>query len=249
MTRDADANHDLRRHPGWWARLEGNEFDLAALAATLDASIPVRIQRFADRYYLRLGVFEQLHDSHEVETRAGEVLRILNGAARIQYGNNREARVDAAARVQPDGQIQHFIHASAMLHARSRLSATITINGESGPAAREPTITERATEIALSDPRAERALRIFGRDDADYRDLYHVLEIAEAAGAGRLYADGSVTKAEVRRFKHTANSLHALGDRARHGHEPTDPPSEPMPFTEAQALIGRVLRAWLVASP
>ena len=103
--------------------------------------------------------------------------------------------------------------------------------------------------MALADQNAERALRIFGRDDADYRDLYHVLEIAEAAVGNRLFSDGTVTKAEIRRFKHTANSVHALGDAARHGHESTNPPSAPTPFDEAQALIQRVLSAWLGARP
>lgn len=100
----------------------------------------------------------------------------------------------------------------------------------------------------MSDPQAERALRIFGRDDVDYRDLYHVFEIAEAAIGNRIYSDGTVTAAEVSRFKHTANSVHALGDQARHGHEATQPPSQPMSFPEAQALVGRVLRVWFDAT-
>jgi hypothetical protein len=241
--------HELRRHPGWWARLEGDEFDLKALASTLDDRSPAQIHQFDGRYYLRIAEFDQFRESGDVETRASEILRVLNGAARVQYGNNREVRVDAAARVQRDGQIQHFIHASGTIHARARLSATLTVNGESVPAAREPTIAERALEAALNDPQAERALRIFGRDDADYRDLYHVLEIAEAASGDNIYSEGTVMKADVRRFKHTANSVHALGDQARHGHEPTKPPSQPMPFPEAQALIGRVLRAWFIAKP
>jgi hypothetical protein len=155
--------------------------------------------------------------------------------------------LDVAARVQPDGQIQHFIHVSGTIHARTRLSATMTVNGESVPVAREPTIVERAVDMALNDPQAERALRVFGRNDADYRDLYHILEIAEAAIGSGIYSDGTVTTAEVRRFKHTANSVHALGDRARHGHEATQPPSQPTLFAEAQALIGRVLRVWFAA--
>jgi hypothetical protein len=130
---------------------------------------------------------------------------------------------------------------------RARVSATLTVNGESVAATREPSITEQAIEAASSDSQAERALRIFGRDDADYRDLYHVLEIAEAASGNGIYSDGTVTTAEVGRFKHAANSLHALGDQARHGHETTTPPQNPMSFTDAQALVGRVLRVWLRA--
>lgn len=247
MTEAPRTNHELRGQPGWWARLEGDGFDVEALAAALDDRSPAQIRRFDGRYYLRMAEFDQIHDSGDVETRASEVLRIVNGAARIQYGDNREVRVDAVARVQLDGQIQHFIHASGTIHARTRLSATLTVNGVPVLEPREPTITARAVETALHDPQAERALRIFGRDDADYRDLYHVFEIAEAAIGGSLYSDGTVSKAQVGRFKHTANSVHALGDGARHGREVTNPPTEPMPFAEAQALIGRVLCAWFSA--
>jgi hypothetical protein len=248
MTDVPDPNQELRLHPGWWARLEGQEFDLKALAGALGDRSPVRIREFDDRYYLRMAEFDQLDESGDVETRAGEVLRIVNGAARVQYGDSLEVRVNAAARVHPNGQIEHFVHLSATVQARARVSATLAVDGESVRAAPEPTIAERAVEAALNDLQAERALRIFGRDDVDYRDLYHVFEIAEAAIGSRIYSDGTVTTAEVRRFKHTANSVHALGDQARHGHEATQPPSQPTSFAEAHALVGRVLRAWFAAT-
>jgi len=249
MTAPLDPNQELRLHPGWWARLDGEPFDLEALAGALGDRSAVQVVQFDGRYYMRMAELDQINDSGDVETRAGEVLRVVNGAARIQYGDNREVRVDAVASVQPNGQIQHFIHASATLQLRARVSASLTVNGESRLAAREPTITERAMGTALNDPQAERALRIFGRDDVDYRDLYHVLEIAEAAVGDGIYSDGTVTTAEVRRFKHTANSVHALGDQARHGHETTQPPPHPTSFAEAQALVARVVRVWFAVTP
>jgi hypothetical protein len=96
-----DANQQLRRHPGWWARLEGEEFDLEALAGALGDRSPVQIRQFDGRYYLRMAELDELTDSGDVETRAGEVLRTVNGAARVQYGDNREVQVDAAARGSP----------------------------------------------------------------------------------------------------------------------------------------------------
>jgi hypothetical protein len=192
--------------------------------------------------------FDQLDESADVETRASEVLRIVNGGARVLYGDSREVRVDAVAKVEPNGQIPHFVHLSGAIYARGRVSATVTVNGSTVPEPPEPTIAEQAVAAALSDRQVERALRIFGRDDFDYRDLYHVLEIAEAAIGSGIYSDGTVTRAEVRRFKHTANSVHALGDQARHGHEATQPPTKPMSFPEAQALVRRVLDAWFSAT-
>lgn len=246
MTDAPDPNQELRLHRGWWARLDGEPLDLEALAEALGDRSTVQVCQFDGRYYMRMAEFDQINESGVVETRAGEVLRVANGAARVQYGDNSEVRVDAVASVQPDGQIQHFIHASSTLHVRARISTTLTVTGEPRPAVRQSTITEQAIEAALGDSRAERALRIFGRNDVDYRDLYHVFEIAEAAIGNGIYSDGTVTTAEVRRFKHTANSVHALGDQARHGHETTQPPPNPTSFAEAQALV---LRAWFAATP
>lgn len=245
MTETPDPNHELRLQPGWWARLKGHDFDLEALANALGDSSPVRVRRFDGPYYMWMAEFDTVNDSDAVETRASEVLRVVNGAARVEHGDSREVRVDAVANVQPNGQIQHFVHLSATLQARARISATLTVSGSHESAVPEPTITERAVEAALGDPQVERALRIFGRDDVDYRDLYHVFEIAKAAIGDSTYADGTVTRAEVERFKRTANSVHALGDQARHGHETTNPPRRSTSFADAQALVGRVLRAWL----
>jgi hypothetical protein len=112
MTGESDPNQELRLHPGWWARLEGEALDLEALAGALGDRSPVQVRQFDGRYYLRMEEFDQIKGSGDVETRASEILRVINGAARVQHGNNHEVRVDAAANVQPDGTIQHTVHLS-----------------------------------------------------------------------------------------------------------------------------------------
>jgi hypothetical protein len=77
MTDAPDPNRELRLHPGWCARLEGQEFDLEALAGAIGDQGPVQIRQFDGRYYLRMAEFDQLDESSDVETRAGEDLRIL----------------------------------------------------------------------------------------------------------------------------------------------------------------------------
>ncbi|MBD1811084.1 hypothetical protein NDA07_18880 [Microcoleus vaginatus DQ-U2] len=53
------------------------------------------------------------------------------------------------------------------------------------------------------------------------------------------------TKDKISQFTHTANSQSAIGDDARHGVERNDPPKEPMPKSEAVALIRNLLKQWL----
>jgi hypothetical protein len=239
-----DANRELRVRRGWWARLEGEELELLTLAN--EVQLPdVDVEELDGRFYLWADAFQAIEEDQGVlvEGRAEEIVRVLNGAARITHTNHREVRVDAAARVSDDGAIKHFIHMRANLTMRGRMTAKLTVGSEQQ--AEPPSRISVAASRGLEEADAERALRIFGRDDADFRDLYHFFEIAEAALGGALFADGMVTKAEVERFTRTAQSPSALGDAARHGIEHSQPPAEPMPLPEARSLIGRILRAWL----
>jgi hypothetical protein len=101
--------------------------------------------------------------------------------------------------------------------------------------------------VASSDEQVQRALRLFGAGDRDWRELYKVLEVIEADVGGPRAIDiaGWADEATLRRFKHTANSLGALGDGARHAAETTQPPQNPMPLEDATAMVRDVLRSWI----
>ncbi len=242
-----DRNTELRKHPGWWARLAGEALDLETLATSVRLPT-IEVRKLDDRYYLRADDFQDASESGEVERRAEEILRVLNGADRVMYGNSHEVHVDAATKVHADGRIENFVHISADLTARSRVSATLTVAGQQETVEPPPSEIDRLTAKALGNANVERALRIFGRDDADYRDLYYVFEIAEEALGAGMFADGTVTTAEVERFTRTAQSPTVLGDAARHGRERKGqtPPAKPMGLEEAKALIRRILRVWLL---
>jgi hypothetical protein len=236
-------------HPGWWARLVGEGLDLQTLADSV--RLPeVEVRSFDGRYYLCAEELQAATDeqSGDAERRAEEIVRVLNGAARVEHGNHREVHVDAAAKVREDGSIQHFVHLSGTIAARDRMSATLTVDGEAQPVLPPPSRIEQTAAKAFKDANAERALRIFGRDDLDYRDLYYVFEIVREAIEGDMFADGTVTRAEVDLFRHTAQSPTALGDAARHGSDRgQQPPAKPMPFDEARGLVRRILRIWLMS--
>lgn len=245
---EPDSNAELRRNSGWWARLAGDALDLQTLAESVRLAA-VQVRQLDGRFYLRADDLQgaSSEQSGDVERRAEEILRVLNGAARVEHGNSREVHVDAATRVHVDGRIENFVHAPAHLTARSRMSATLTVTGQQETAEPPPSVIDRLAAKGLADTNIERALRIFGRDDVDYRDLYNVFEIAEEALGAGMFADGTVTKPEVRRFKHTPQSPTVLGDAARHGRERgRQPPANPMSFDDARDLVRRILRVWLL---
>jgi len=52
---------------------------------------------------------------------------------------------------------------------------------------------------------------------------------------------------DLKRFKHSANSVSVGGDVSRHGKELTSPPANPMSVEEASAYVTYLLSAWLGA--
>jgi len=67
------------------------------------------------------------------------------------------------------------------------------------------------------------------------------------SGAESVINRGWIRKDKIRNFKHTANSVSAVGDDARHGTKIHLPPQSPMSFVEAESLITHLLKNWLGA--
>lgn len=230
--------------PGWWVRLDGDRLDLKGLADQLSGDL-LRVVPHGDRVYLHAADFESFSadDSAAVNRRAAEILRIVNGAARVSIGDHHPVSVSATALVNTDGSIQHTVHAAASLALGPRMRTKASVTGQ--PERSEPSEIERVSLRGLANSDAERALRIFGRDDGDYRDLYFVFEIVRAAAGSRMYEEEWASRSEVARFRRTANSPTVLGEDARHGAERTESPKDPMPLEEAGELIRRLLALWL----
>ncbi len=76
--------------------------------------------------------------------------------------------------------------------------------------------------------------------------VYAVADIANSAGGtDTVVNSGLVSRTQLRRFKHSANSVNAAGDEARHGVEPRTPPADPMTIAEARSLVDILLSRWL----
>jgi hypothetical protein len=110
------------------------------------------------------------------------------------------------------------------------------------PTTGSPTSTPASSKNAAA-PRD--AIATLGREDVRWHDLYHVFEIVRAEVGDEICAQGWATKADVNRFKHTANDRGTIGREARHGHRRWNPPANPMTFDEARNLIHGIVRSWL----
>ena len=104
---------------------------------------------------------------------------------------------------------------------------------------------------ADSDTAVEKVLRIYGSSELTFRDLYVIYEIVEhdVGGLESLAARGWATKSDIRRFKHTANSVSSLGDQARHGADSSAPPKVPTTLSEARELVASLVKSWIASKP
>ena len=100
-----------------------------------------------------------------------------------------------------------------------------------------------SVDVAGTDAEVQRILHLRDTATLDWVALYRILEAIKASVD--VVAQGWVPKNELKRFKHTANSVAAVGDEARHGTEPQRPPKQPMKIEEARTLIDSILTHWL----
>jgi hypothetical protein len=105
-------------------------------------------------------------------------------------------------------------------------------------------------QLAAGDKAIAKVLRLLSASDAmTWVGLYRIHEVIEddAGGQHKLEKQGWGSTDDLRRFKHSANSMQVGGDKSRHGKEPQVPPKNPMTLAEAEAYAKYIVQAWLAS--
>jgi hypothetical protein len=234
---------------GWWVKLEGDERDLRELAAHFDSPALEVIQDDA-LYWLGSADFAGLTDPEAVKARGRLLLTLASGALHVEFGRFDPPRITAAVLVDESGAKQNFIHVSSSIRLHGEINARVQRTRPDGQIevvelVAPPAQTSEWADLARNDTDLEDVLAILGRDDVRWHDLYHVFEVVEADVGSRMFADEWTTKAAIERFTRTANSRHAIGGEARHGHDRFQPPKNPLSQREAHDLVLGLVRHWL----
>jgi hypothetical protein len=165
-------------------------------------------------------VNEQLAQSEPV-TKANEIVTFLSGIAALLFGSSEPLTVAGVRDIRPDGT------SSAYAVARSEGMAIVDgdvraqLIGADGKMVPQPLPASPVPEwldMALSDPHVAKAFRLRSCGALDFTGLYRAYEVIEGALGGQkaVIARCNVSKTEIRRLKHTADSVAAAGDEARH---------------------------------
>jgi len=229
--------------------LSGSDGDLAEAARVLNGP-GLRVEVDRGEHYLtspELTAIGEASGDKAALARGVELVRILSGSLALSDPHARPLRHGGIVRFKPNGGRDYPDAGTVVGRTVVGIGEVYVLSdGTQVPAVSEPSLSRTAAEAGAANPEIARVLRILGDDGLDWSALYHVYEVVLGDVDRRIVQDGWATKAEVRRFKHTANSPAALGDVARHGREETQPPSNPLSFEEAKELVQRIVRKWIV---
>lgn len=190
--------------------------------------------------------------SEDVLKLANQELRVLSGALKVTRDSPESLRAGAVYKRNALGGRDVFVHIHEKLNVRVEVGeALITITDSEGNVVIRPAPPPRTVaiaQLALADSSVAKAMRLLASADHKswvgmYR-LYEVIEV-DVGGEQALKKSGWGSACDLKRFKHSANSVKVAGDAARHGKEVSAPPMHPMSCDEAAAYVNHVLQSWL----
>ena len=231
----------------WEVVLAGDAADLRSLSSSFADGDPAILERDGE-YVFRWSVLDGLSDVAQVKATADEQIARLSGSASLILGAIEPIKVAQVILVSDDGSrsiygfpdpvVWNFRMSVPTVQIR-KADGTVKIHRPADPVKAWLAVAESSEDVA-------RALRLSEGREHDWVELYRLLEIVEASVTRKGITDaGWATMSQLKRFCHTANSLEAAGDAARHGREQKPPPQRPMTLNDARELIRRVVRQWL----
>jgi hypothetical protein len=236
------------------------EVDLQAPANALEllardftvGKVRVSADTAQDRHVLCMDAFDSCADDKQVAALTREILPVISGGLALDLGTAPVLRMGSIRKKHDGGRIDTFIEAeTGLLHAQcGTVTAVATVTGPDGQQivqAQPPAAAVKRAELSLTNPQVAKALRLWATGSGDWTGLYRIWEVIEDAAGGEesTVAAGWTSSNQRTRFKRTANSVKASGDKARHGADSVQPPPIPMSLGEGSAYVENLLRQWL----
>ena len=228
----------------WQVELTGHRFDLKELPR-LFTSPDLRVIEQDGRYQLEAADFEGLHESAAVHAVALALLPRVNGVGKLEDGSFRDVEIGTVRAVDEEGRAtDSFVFLPGSIEARSKMTATLTVDGQEEPAPPTPGSLDSDAwmRAATADPLAVRALELWGGPH-DPAHLWKVWELV------RDNSGLTIDTEKRRRFRPALNDRSIAGDDARHEVPMRNYPVEPdtMSLPEVDAFLGGLLKEWLGA--
>jgi hypothetical protein len=240
----------------WQLQLEGDVRDLEFLATILPTgSRKVLRDENGSGYLYESDSFHPCSSSEEVEQLAEGEVAVLSGILKLEREARDALKYGAVYRPNPNGGRDIFVRIHESLQVRVEIGAvTVVVTDAAGNVIPQPAPPPPRSAVLLQlatiDEAVAKVLRLLSAPDAmTWVGLYRISEVIEGdvGGQHKLEKLGWGSADDLRRFKHSANSVHVGGDKSRHGKEPQVPPKNPMTLAEAEAYTKYIVQTWLVS--
>jgi hypothetical protein len=226
----------------WLVLLDVKKSDFDNLSNLLRSSDEFSLMAENGEYYLTSSRWESLTNVSDVYLEATKPLRDISAVARIKFTDSPLLKPDMIYEVDEEGKRHGRRALSATINVGSSCSVSIQLEG--GQDIIPILEFDSWMKLAEEDEIVKNVFRQITEFEPNWINLYKVYEIVQNdAGKKKIQ---QWTKNKISLFTHTANSQRAIGDDARHGVDDNDPPKEPMPLSEAKALIMTLLEKWLL---
>jgi len=224
--------------PKWLVRLKGERFDLEDFPKLL-CSPEVRVVEENGSFYLESSEFNSLTSPKDVLERGRELVKIINGAAKLKRDNYLGISEDVIILENENSKQKGYIY------PEEKLNIIDNYVDDSEKIVTHPTGLESLIEVSIKCKIVADALNFY-KDDT-WISFYKVYEIIgdDLNGKHKIIENNWATNSKVSRFTQTAQSRAILGDSARHASKKYIPPVKPMTIVEARILIKSILSKWI----
>ncbi len=240
----------------WQVQIEGDIRDLKFLAEVFATGArKVLRDEKSPGYLYESDSFHSCSTSQEVEQLAKGELAIISGILKLERDARDGLKCGAVFRLNPTGGRDVFVSIREGLEARVEMGAVTPVVTDSAgnviaQPAPPPPRSAVLLQLAAGDTAIAKVLRLLSASDAmTWVGLYRIHEVIEddVGGQHKLEKQGWGSADDLRRFKHSANSVQVGGDNSRHGKEPQVPPKNPMTSAEAESYAKYIVQAWLAS--
>lgn len=184
----------------------------------------------------------------DVAAQAAELVAMLSGIARLLVDPGAEIAM-AHVEYADEGQPRHVFLSPMGITAGATVSTGLVVGHASGNTPTPFSPLNLFSTIGMSNPTVRKVIRLWGKSQHDWTDLYRIYEvIAKDVGPRSLPARQWVPEPQLDRFTHTANAVPGVEsefDNSRHGSSKASPPPNPMSLHDATGLIQSLVFQWL----
>lgn len=224
----------------WLVRLEGDHVDLEEFPHWFPEGDVYAFEENS-QVFLAGQAFESHDDAAQVQEMALQVVDEFSAVVSLLWPSHRRPEVAAVIRETDEGKRNQHVFLSAVLSARSKVRATLVVEGEAAEGPSE-TQGQKLLSGALANAHLRVALALWGDPLRTWPRLYRVLEEVERYLGQPVSRAGCCTAKQRERFTRSANSAEVAGKDSRHAAGKFAVPKDPMTLGEATGVVSNLLQ-------